>query len=99
MDYRPPIIEIIEVTDPQELAEARRRREQFDRNSEWLRHHIPEVHAPLNRGKVLCIAGQEAFFSDTVEEAVARATAAHPDDQGWFTRYIPRQKVTMIYAT
>jgi len=28
----------------------------------------------------------------------AEATAAHPDDEGWFTRYIPKEKVARIYA-
>jgi len=99
MDYRPTTIEMIEVTDPIELAEARKQREQFDRNSDWLQQHIPEVYAPINRGKIVCIAGKEAFFGDDVKEVVARATAAHPDDKGWFTRYIPREKMAMIYAT
>jgi len=98
MDYRPPAIEVIEVADPQELAEARKQREQFDRNSEWLKQHIADVYAPANRGKIVCIAGGEAFFGDNVKEVVARATAAHPDDKGWFTRYIPLQKMAMIYA-
>jgi hypothetical protein len=99
MDYRPPVIEFLEVTDPQEQAEALRQREQFDRNSAWLRHHISEVYAAAHRGKVVCVAGEEAFFGATVEDAVARASTAHPNDKGWFTRYIPRQKATMVYAS
>lgn len=94
-----PPIEIMEVTDPREIAEARVQHEQFDRNSRWLQEHIPEVYAPCNRGKIVCIAGQEAFFGDDVREVVARANAAHPQDKGWFTRRIPREKVVMIYAT
>jgi len=93
-----PTIEIIEVTDPQEIAAARLQREQSDRNSQWLQQHISEVSAPANRGKIVCIAGQQAFFGDDVREVVARATAAHPDDKGWFTQYIPRERRVMIYA-
>lgn len=93
-----PVLEIVEVTDPQELEQARLQRAQFDRNSAWLQRHIQEVYATANRGKIVCIAGQEAFFGDTVKETVALAKAAHPDDKGYFTRYIPRRKMTWIYA-
>jgi hypothetical protein len=36
--------------------------------------------------------------ADTTKEAIALATAAHPDDEGWFTRYIPKEKVPRVYA-
>jgi hypothetical protein len=94
-----PTIEMFEVTDPVELAAARKQTEEFERNSQWLQEHISEVYAPCNRGKVVCIAGREAFFGDSVQEAVSRAKTAHPDDTGRFSRYIPKQKMTMIYAT
>ncbi len=90
-------IEMVEVTDPDEIAKARRRREQFDRNIAWLEAHAAEIY-PKNRGKCICIAGQELFVGDTVEEAVAQATAAHPNDEGWFTAYIPKIKAARIYA-
>jgi hypothetical protein len=32
------------------------------------------------------------------EEAWAWATTAHPEDDGSFIRYIPREKVARIYA-
>jgi len=86
-----------EVIDGEELAKARRQREQFDRNSAWLQAHIAEVYSK-HRGKCICIAGEELFVADTVKEAIAQATAAHPDDEGWFTRYIPKAKVARIYA-
>jgi hypothetical protein len=79
------------------MAAANKQREQFDRNSDWLEAHIPEVYSK-HRGKCICIAGQELFVADTVTEAVAKARAAHPEDQGLFTRYIPKEKVARIYA-
>jgi hypothetical protein len=99
MDYKPPAIEVFEQTDPHECELARLQRQQFDRNSAWLQEHIADVYVPQNRGKIVCIAGEEAFFGDTVEDVAARAAAAHPDDKGSFMRYIPRQKMTWIYAT
>lgn len=86
-----------EVTDPVELAQARARRERFDRNWAWFEAHAPEIYA-THRGKVLCIAGQELFAADTVEEVLAQATTAHPEDDGFFTRYIPRERTLRIYV-
>lgn len=51
-----------------------------------------------HRGKYICIAGEELFVADTVKEAIALATTAHPDDDGWFTRFIPKEKVARVYA-
>jgi hypothetical protein len=91
-DERWPPIEMIEVADPVEIAEAQRRREQFDRNSAWLQSHFDAVYTPQNRGKVVCVAGEEAFVGDDVLEVVARARAAHPDDGGCFTMRLARDK-------
>ena len=86
-----------EVTDPEELAQARAQRERFDRNSAWLQAHATEVFTRYP-GKCICIAGEELFVADTPEEALALAKAAHPEDNGRFLRYIPREKVARIYA-
>jgi hypothetical protein len=96
MDERSPIV-MEEVTDPAELAAARARRAQFDRNAAWLQAHAAEVY-PYHRGKFICIAGQELFVADTPGEAFAAATAAHPEDQGCFVHYIPKEKIPRIYA-
>jgi hypothetical protein len=93
---RMPIV-MEEVTDADELARARRQRERFDRHAAWLQAHLSEVYAQ-HRGKCMCIAGEALFVADTAKEAIALATAAHPDDDGWFTRYIPKEKVARIYA-
>ena len=94
----PPVV-MEEVTDPVEFAKARAQHEKFDRNSAWLQAHAHEVYSnPKNRGKHICIAGEELFVADTVEEAVALAQAAHPHDDGWFFHYIPRQNTPRIYA-
>jgi hypothetical protein len=97
MDNQQTLIVMEEVTNTEELLKARQQREQFDRNSAWLQAHISEVYSK-HRGKCICVAGEELFVADTVKEAIAQATAAHPDDEGWFTRYIPKAKVARIYA-
>jgi len=86
-----------EVTDPVELAKARAQRERFDRNAAWLQEHVPEIYSRY-RGKCICIAGEELFVADTPQAALALGTAAHPDDDGSFVRYIPREKLARVYA-
>lgn len=86
-----------EVTEVEELAKARAQRARFDRNAAWLQAHAAEVYA-RHRGQCICIAGEELFVADTPEAALALATAAHPDDDGRFVQYIPREKLDRIYA-
>ena len=86
-----------EITDPDEMAKARALRDRFNRNFAWLQAHAAEVFARY-RGKCICIAGEELFVADTPEEAMAQAMAAHPNDDGSFMHYIPKQKVARIYA-
>src|SRR5438874_10908203 len=85
------------VTDPEQLAQARAQRERFERNSAWLQAHIPEVYSQ-HRGKCICVAGQELFVGDTPEEVLARAKAAHPEDDGRLLRYIPKATAPRGYA-
>ena len=91
------VVEFEDSDSPEEAAAAREQGEQFDRNSAWLQSHILEIGDKC-RGKCICIAGQQLFVGDTVQEAVAQATAAHPEDKGWFTRYIYKEKAARIYA-
>jgi hypothetical protein len=91
----PVVIE--EVTDPDEIARARAQRERFDRNAAWLQAHAHEIYSRY-RGKCVCIAGEEPFVADSPEEALAVAKAAHPEDDGSFVQYIPRQRFARIYA-
>ena len=81
-------IEFDNSDNPEEAAAARRQREQLGRNSAWLQSHILEIGERC-RGKCICIAGQQLFVGDTAREAVSQATAAHPEDRGWFTWYMP----------
>jgi hypothetical protein len=87
---------VIEELSPEELAAYKARQERFRRNSDWLEAHAAEAFA--HRGKFLCIAGEELFVGDDVLEVVARAKAAHPEDDGLFTRYVPVERGPRIYA-
>jgi hypothetical protein len=91
----PQIIE--NSNDSQELVTAREQRAQFDRNSRYLQSRIAEVYT-LHRGKFICVAGGRLFVADTAKEAIAQALAAEPNELGWFTRYIPVEKVPRVYA-
>jgi hypothetical protein len=91
-----PVVVMEEVTDPVQVAEARAQWERFDRNWAWLQAHTDEAYA--QRGKCICIAGEELFVADTVEEVLALAKSAHPEDDGRFTLYVPRERMARIYA-
>jgi hypothetical protein len=95
-EYRHEIV-MEEVTNPVVLAKARAQHERFDRNAAWLHAHAHEVYSK-HRGQCACIAGEELFVEDTAREAIALAEAAHPEDDGRFLRYIPRQNIPRIYA-
>ena len=88
---------IEEVTDPNEIARARRQRDHARRNSDWLQKHWPEL-LPAARGKFIAVAGQEAFIADSAEEAWAVANAAHPDDDGIVDQYVRPERGPRIYA-
>jgi hypothetical protein len=94
---KPTPLVMYEVTDPEELAKADAQSERFRRNSDWLQAHVPQVYAQ-HRGKCICVAGQELFVADTAPEVIALAKKAHPDDDGFLLRYIPKVKMDRIYA-
>jgi hypothetical protein len=91
----PIVMELL--TDPIALARAQQQQEQFRRNSAWLQVHASEVYSKY-RGKCICVAGEELFVADTPNDALALGTASHPDDNGRFLRYIPRDRVSRIDA-
>ena len=76
-DQHIPRIIMEEVTDPEELAQARALDERFARNSAWLQGHATEIYTHY-RGKCICVAGEELFVADTPEEVLAQARTARP---------------------
>ena len=95
LDGRESRLVMEEITDPTELARAQAQWERFDRNWAWFEAHAAEIYK-AHRGKCVCVAGQELFVADTPEEVLARAATAHPEDDGRFTRYIPRERIARI---
>lgn len=86
-----------EITDPKELAASKARHEKFKRNFAWLQAHASEVYTRY-RSKCLCIAGEELYVAETPQAAFSSAMAAHPEDDGWFIHYVPKEKVAWVYA-
>ena len=95
-DQQVPIV-MEDMLDPAALAQARVQDERYKRNFAWFQAHAAEIFT-RHRGKCICIAGEELFVADTPEAVIAQAMAAHPEDDGSFIHYIPRQKVARIYA-
>jgi hypothetical protein len=88
--------EIETISDPAEIEAMRVQMERFDRNWDWITAHAAEVYS--HRGKYICVAGQELFVADSLEEVLAWANAAHPEDNGRVTRRIPIERGERIYA-
>jgi len=86
-----------ELTDPAELAKAQAQRERFDQNWAWFKAQATEIYERF-RGQCVVIAEKEIFASATATEAWALAKAAHPEDDGSFIFYIPREKVARVYG-
>jgi hypothetical protein len=84
--------------DPAEVAASRAQSERFARNADWYQAHLDEIVA-ANRGKCICVAGQQLFVGDSFEEVLALARAAHPEEDGaYYTHYIHRERAWRIYA-
>ena len=79
-------------TDRTVWAEAAARHAMFERNWEWLESNAAEVHT--HRGKFVCIAGQELFVGDSVDQVLRAATAAHPEDHRALYPVYPSPKHT-----
>ena len=91
-----PKITMTEETDPVEIAKSKARHEKFERNYAWLESHASKVYS--NRGKYVCIAGQQLFVGDDITLVLAQARAAHPEDDGPLFQYVPETRAARIYA-
>ena len=97
MTLAEPQVVVDTFDDPAERARSEAQFERFRRNSDWLQQHWSDL-LPAARGRFVAVAGQQAFVADTSEEAWAKARAAHPDDDGAFSQYIPPHTGPRAYA-
>jgi hypothetical protein len=86
-----PPVTVITEDDPVELAKMNAIMEQYDKNYSWYQAKAVEI-IRQNRGKFICVAGQELFTADDFETAIAAARAKHPDDKGVYFRYVSPEK-------
>jgi len=97
-DWPPVAMEPVEAAEVANLtAEDRERDARAKLNYAWFDARAVEIYK-THRGKCLCVAGQELFVADTATQAAAMAKAAHPDDTGRITRYVPKERICRIYA-
>ena len=82
-----PKITIEFVNDPAEAERHWEARAHYDRNSNWLQNHWPEL-LPQARGKILAVAGQEAHVAETPEEAWKWTKEHHPEDKGPIVQFV-----------
>lgn len=92
-----PQFAIEEITDPGKIARNHAVKEAYLRNEAWLDVHREELF-PQAGGKVVAVAGQEAFLADTAEAALAVAHATHPEDPGVVCRYLSPDRGPKIYV-
>lgn len=72
--------------------------EQAKRNVKWFNDHAMELEVfKRYRGRHVAAAGGELFVADTAEEVRRLAKAKYPDDLPHI-RYIPKEKLSRIYA-
>jgi hypothetical protein len=68
------------------------------RNLLWFSEHAEELGVfKLHRGRYVAAAGGELFVGDSRAEVERLARAKHPDEMPHI-RYIPREKLSRIYA-
>jgi len=91
------MIQVEVVSDPDELAQAERQEAQYRRNWNWFQSHCANIYRE-QRGKCLCISGEELFVGDSAEDVLSQARARYPDDEGRFLYYVPRENVPRVYA-
>lgn len=71
---------------------------QARRNLLWFSEHAEELRVfQLYRGRYLAASGGELFVGDSRAEVERRAREKHPDEMPHI-RYIPREKLSRIYA-
>ena len=72
--------------------------EQAHRNLMWFSEHAEELGVfKLHRGRFIAVSGGELFVGDSRAEVDRLAREKHPDEMPHI-RFIPRKKLSLIYA-
>jgi len=93
----PPMTMSVDDPRPEGWTPPPAQKERYERNLAWFLPRLAEIHAQ-HQGKWICVAGQELFVADTMEEASALAEAAHPEDDGRLLRLLCPVRGSRIYA-
>jgi hypothetical protein len=93
----PPMTMIVDDPRPEGWTPPPIQKERYERNLAWFLPRLLEIHAQY-QGKWICVAGQEPFLADMMEEAIALAEAAHPEDDGRLVRLLCPVRGNRIYA-
>jgi hypothetical protein len=86
-DPRPPMTMSVEDPRPEGWTPSPGQIERYERNEAWFSPRLAEIHAQ-HQGTWICVAGQELFVADTMEEVTALAEAAYPEDDGRVVRLL-----------
>ena len=86
------------IEDMPMTPELERLFDQAHRNLMWFSENAQQLGVfKLHRGRYVASAGEELFVADTPEEVERQARQKHPDEMP-HVRYIPREKLSRIYA-
>lgn len=87
----------VEVPTPEEMEQARKSREEHEKNAAVFDSMMHEIYDNY-RGQFVVIAGGEFFVGPDNREVNARAKAAHPETDGsYYHRYIRRKHEAGYY--
>jgi hypothetical protein len=95
-DQRSPIMSENSVTleiatEPAEISQVTDHDRRLKRNLEYLNARWDDLR-PRECGRFVAVAGQELFIADTYQEALDKARAAHPDDDGYWAQHVTSMK-------
>ena len=91
-----PVV-IKETVDPDLMLQLMSQDEKFSRNLAAFQAEARELFRN-HRGEVVVVAGGELRTFGTAESAWEWAHATHPEDEGVFVHYIPRERGWRVYA-
>ena len=96
--YHPAMSDTVIIEDLPLTPEMALLFEKAKRNVKWFSDHAMELEVfKRYRGKYVAASGGELFVADTADEVRRLAKEKYPDDLA-HVRYIPKEKLSRIYA-